>query len=339
MKTLIKTFLLATLFTGLTANAQQQAALHNNGNTTIYSGVNPFIDAYNASINGDTIYLSGGGFVSPSNINKGLTIFGAGFHPDSTTATYHTFITTATIYLGPNADSLYLEGLELGNIYKSRDYEVNRLTIKRCKTASFSFSYNGPSTVTSQHFELLESIVIGGANLEGMSNSLVSNNILQSHLNSTSNSSIQNNIFLSQSYSSSCYNNIYTNNIFSNTQGTILNTSMGNIFEKNTFTLANPNLGTGAIDNNNYKGVSLSTVFVSQSGFVFNYTDDYHIQTAAAITYLGTDSTEVGIYGGLFPFKEGAVPLNPHIQFKNIARQTTVNGDLNIQIKVAAQDK
>jgi hypothetical protein len=46
----------------------------------------------------------------------------------------------------------------------------------------------------------------------------------------------------------------------------------------------------------------------------------------------------VGIYGGLFPYKEGAVPLNPHISLKNIAPQTDVNGDLNIQLKVNAQD-
>jgi hypothetical protein len=337
MKTILKTILIVGLFTSFTAKAQQRAALHNNGNTTIYSGVNPFVDAYNASIDGDTIYLSGGGFVSPSTLDKGLTIFGAGFHPDSTMATYPTFITTSNVYLGENADSLRLEGLELINVYKNRDVQINSFTIKRCKTASLSFSHNGAPTVTSMQFELLETIVLGTANINGMSNSIISNCIFQSYLDYSSNNNIQNNIFLHANHSSYAFNNVYTNNIFSNTSGLIVNNGTGNTFEKNIFSHPTPNLGIGAIDNNNYKNVDLSSVYVNQAGFGFDYAHDYHLLPAAASSYIGTDGIEVGIYGGLFPYKEGAVPMNPHVHFKNIAPQTTPNGDLNIQIKVAAQ--
>jgi hypothetical protein len=44
------------------------------------------------------------------------------------------------------------------------------------------------------------------------------------------------------------------------------------------------------------------------------------------------------MYGGSFPYKAGAVPINPHIVTKIIAPQTDVNGDLNINITVGAQD-
>jgi hypothetical protein len=338
MKILFTSLLIAVSCTNFTANAQQRAALHSSGNTTIYSGTNPFVDAYNSAITGDTIYLSGGGYVSPATLDKGLTIFGAGFHPDSTTATYPTSFTTNIIYLGGNADNLHIEGLEFININKARDTQTNNLTIKRCKVTSFSFSYNGSSTVTSVGFELLESIVTGSISLDGMSNSIVSNNIIQGNLNSSSNNIIQNNLFLAQSYSSYCMNNTYANNIFSNTNGTVLYNSTGNILEKNIIAHPTPNFGTGAIDNGNYKGVDLTTVYVNQNGFAFDYAYDYHLQATAASTYLGNDNTEVGIYGGLFPYKEGAVPLNPHISLKNIAPQTDVNGDLNIQLKVNAQD-
>lgn len=48
----------------------------------------------------------------------------------------------------------------------------------------------------------------------------------------------------------------------------------------------------------------------------------------------------MGIYGGLpnYTFKEGCVPFNPHIISKTIAPNTDVNGHLNINIKVGAQD-
>lgn len=70
--------------------------------------------------------------------------------------------------------------------------------------------------------------------------------------------------------------------------------------------------------------------------YVFNYAHNYHLKSPT--TYLGTDGTEVGIYGGTFPYKEGSVPRNPHIQLKNIASKTDDNGSLQIEIQVEAQD-
>jgi hypothetical protein len=334
----LKTLLLIGLLTSLNLLAQQKVALNSAGNTTIFVGLDPFIDAYNASVDGDTIYLSGGGYDAPNIIDKGLTIFGAGFHPDSTSATFPTQLTT-DFYLGENADYLHLEGLQFLNLYKNKDVQVNNLAIKRCKMTSLAFSTNGTPTVYSVGFSFSENIIVGQINLSGMNNAILSNNIIQYTLANSYNNTIQNNTFLKQtSTNSSCDNNIYTNNIFSNTDGNILLSSNGNIFEKNIFTTSNPTLGTNAIDNGNYKSVDLTTVYVNQTGFVFDYAHDYHLQAAAASTYLGTDGNQVGIYGGLFPYKEGAVPINPHIQFKNIASQTDNNGDLNIQINVASQD-
>jgi hypothetical protein len=53
---------------------------------------------------------------------------------------------------------------------------------------------------------------------------------------------------------------------------------------------------------------------------------------------LGEDLSQVGVYGGLFPLKEGFVPQNPHINYKNISAGTDENGLLNIQINVNAQE-
>ena len=107
-----------------------------------------------------------------------------------------------------------------------------------------------------------------------------------------------------------------------------------NTFIKNVFAFI-PSAGLNTFTDN-YNSVVLNTVFVNQSGYAFNYANDYHLLNPTM--YLGTDGSQVGIYGGMFPYKEGAVPSNPHFQLKNIAPTTDVNGDLNIQIQVEAQD-
>lgn len=62
---------------------------------------------------------------------------------------------------------------------------------------------------------------------------------------------------------------------------------------------------------------------------------DFHLNNPAS--YLGTDGTQIGLFGGSKPFKQGGLPENPHIRYKNIAPQTDNNGLLSIDIKVGAQ--
>lgn len=54
--------------------------------------------------------------------------------------------------------------------------------------------------------------------------------------------------------------------------------------------------------------------------------------TTAAKKYLGSDGTEVGIYGGNLPFD--ATPTNPQITKFNVASKTTADGKLSVDIEV-----
>ena len=63
---------------------------------------------------------------------------------------------------------------------------------------------------------------------------------------------------------------------------------------------------------------------------------DYHL--IAPMLYLGTDGTQVGMYGGANPFKEYARPSNPHIVSKTIPFITNQNGILPVNIKAKAQN-
>ena len=88
--------------------------------------------------------------------------------------------------------------------------------------------------------------------------------------------------------------------------------------------------------NNNYEGVAIANIFANQIGSTIDYNQDYHLKTPSA--YLGTDGTQVGLYGGIIPFKDGGYPSNPQILTKSVSTQTDVSGNLNISFKVKAQD-
>src|SRR6056297_2689022 len=117
----------------INVNAQRVAALHSSSGVAMFSGPDPFVDAYNAALNGDTIYLSGGNFDNPASFDKSLMVIGAGYHPDSTAATARTTL-SITLTLDANASSSHFEGLEfLSSVSTVSNASVNHLNFKRCK--------------------------------------------------------------------------------------------------------------------------------------------------------------------------------------------------------------
>ena len=97
--------------------------------------------------------------------------------------------------------------------------------------------------------------------------------------------------------------------------------------------MSSPFLGDYPTDIGNYKNIDLTTVYLNAPG------GNYHLLADAGINYLGDDGTEAGIYGGMLPFKEGAVPINPHISQKSIVISSDNSGLLKFSFKVSAQQK
>jgi hypothetical protein len=324
-----------------TVNAQK-AALHTASGVQIFNGSNAFINAHNAASSGDTIYLSGHTFTPPASFDKQLMIFGAGHYVDSTLATGKTFI-NGNVTLNENADLFYLEGVEItGNFTISNNHSVNNVIIKRCKING-TFNALGDLSNPTSNLSLIGNVLMNRLNLENIQNSLLSNNIISNTFQGSNGNMISNNIIMGFIWGSSMdylffgSNNTLNNNIIlwegynANVNGS------GNIFNNNLYVEPTPDYGATATSIGNYTGILQTAIFVNQTGNTFDYAHDYHLQ--APTTYLGTDGTEVGIYGGTFPYKEGAVPHNPHIQLKNIAPTTNANGDLQIQIQVGAQNE
>ena len=69
------------------------------------------------------------------------------------------------------------------------------------------------------------------------------------------------------------------------------------------------------------------TIF-TDSDYMKDLTDD------AKATYLGSDGTPVGMYGGPLPFS--LTPTYPQITKMNVASKTTADGKLSVDIEVSA---
>lgn len=335
-----QTLLTLTIAMTMTMNAQT-IALHSSTGVQIIKGNTALATAYTAAQSSDTLYLSGGSFTPPANFDKRLMIFGAGHYVDSTLATGKTFI-NGNFTLDENADLFYLEGVEItGNFTISTNNSANNVVIKRCKING-TFNALGDLSNPTSNLSLIGNVLMNRLNLENLQNSLLSNNIISNTFQGSNGNMFSNNIVLgfiwgsSMDYLFSGNNNTLNNNIFL-WEGYAANVAgSGNVFNNNLYVEPSPDYGATATSSGNYTSILQSSIFVNQIGSTFNYTHNYHLQSPT--TYLGTDGSQVGIYGGTFPYKEGAVPLNPHIQLKNIAPTTDANGDLQIQIQVEAQE-
>ncbi len=332
--------LIIAIVTSISAKAQT-IVVHSATGVQIIKGNTALATAYDIAQNGDTLYISGGSYIPPAVFDKQLTVFGAGHYVDSTLATGKTFI-NGNVVMSENADLFYIEGVEItGNFSVSTNHSVNNMVIKRCKING-TFNVLGNLSNPSSNLSLIGNVLISRLNLENIQSSMLSNNIISNTFQNSNGNLISNNIVLGYIGSSSMdylfygNNNTLNNNIFI-WEGYVANVNgSGNIFNNNLYVEPTPNYGIAATSIGNFTGIPQSAIFVNQTGAIFSYSHDYNLQLPAS--YLGTDGTQVGIYGGAFPYKEGAVPLNPHIQIKNIAPTTDSNGNLQIQIQVEAQN-
>jgi hypothetical protein len=337
-------FLLIGLFMLTNNYAQKIVALHSATGVQFFSDDNPLQSAYTAAVDNDTIYLPGGSFAVPQKFDKKLRIIGAGHNPSATDATWKTIL-SGNIVLGSNADGFYLEGIQGNEFYFETDQSINNVIIQRCKLNNIYI--NGNLSNPSENCIFRESIM-HSLNIGNLLNSSFFNNIIEDRINSARNLTFLNNIFLYAyhydpvfNYANNC---MIKNNIFLQTDGHhgIADGAGQSTYSHNIVCFAfDPNntssFGTDPILDTNYS-MTRADVLVNQTGGTFDYTHDYHLQTAAQ-SNIGDDGTIVGIYGGFYPWKDASIPSNPHISSKNISNTTSATGTIHIDLNVQAQDR
>ena len=330
-----KIFLFLILITAVyTLKAQNLITVQHGSDAAFYTNLDSAI-IYAPS--GSTIYIPGGSFALNTPINKLLYIYGVGHNPDSSSATNFTMISN---------DINFTKGASGGSI--TGLYIINNLV--------FGFSNND----SIKNYIVSKCNVNTIGNYDYCSNNLFSENIIRSQVvlrgtNNLFSNNIINDVHGFNNLIQIGSNNIFSNNIFLSDYNSIFGCSMQNcIFENNIFFSTNNNpsncifnnnlfacswsMWGNCIGQNNFSSIQANTIFISQNGNTFSYTDDYHLQPTCLGKNAGKDGTDIGIYGGRFPWKDGSVPINPHIMINNVGGTTNSNGTLPVNIKVEAQN-
>ncbi|QGY47337.1 hypothetical protein GM418_27820 [Maribellus comscasis] len=334
-----KLILLPFIFVATLIYAQPRIVVQN-GSASVYTNIN---DAILAANSGDTIYLPGGGFnISPVTIDKTLHWVGVGHYPDSTSATKATRIITSLVFTG-NCDNSTFEGIYFTNSlsFGSSGNDAMNISIKRCRVGSTLNLRASSSDTVATNFVISES-VMSTLNAYNASNCLIEKSMLFGGLNNFHQSFFDHNNFnYSGSYLLTYVNGcLFKNNIFSYYYGMRYTESCE--FSYNLYSGAlpyNPETSTHT-GTNNITDVGGDNIYTTITGtnYSFSYDNDYKLKTGCPGIGAAEDGTDIGVYGTLLPYKEGAVPYYPHIRSVSVDSEAS-GGQLGVQITVAAQER
>jgi len=335
MKKIYFLITLALIIEGRVSLAQNLVAVHHNNTATFYTTLS---SALTGASDGDTIYVPGGSFDGIT-ITKRLHLVGVGHHPDSTDATSRTYIKGISIGNGSSGGSL--TGIYLSdNFYIYFSSNLNGYTISRCYIPSLCYATTPvPVLINIIFFENY----FGTMNMlnANFSSFYLSNNIFTYETNSPENSIIRNNVFLHGSYPYFS-NSLVENNLFNNYSAYY--NCYNSIFHNNVNGGINGANTSGNQGSGNYLNQgAFSSFFVSYDPATITlaniYQANFHLVPGSPYFNAGRDGTDIGIYGGAYPWKDGSIPFNPHIQSINISPVTNSSGNLDVNIQVEAQSR
>lgn len=321
------------------------ATLSHDGEISTFYGNSALREAHEAAQHGDIITLSSGSFTSVK-IEKAVTIRGAGMQMDTIAKTNPTIILgTFDIQIPDSVEQrLTMEGLfhndeiRVFNNLKNATFLKNRFgriispswssnssiknsTFIHCKipsgirfekggSASFvnCYIYNlyGPSAT----FEFTNSAIVFSGNIDirnYIKNSIIYNCVIN----------------LNQNYNNDNYR------YFDSSCSAYYSVGMSKM-DLDIFSQI-PNNTT----NYNLPFKDLNTLFKTYTG---TYSDEetFELTDEAKAKYLGSDGTEVGMYGGALPFDP--TPTNPQITKCNVASKSTADGKLSVDIEVSTAE-
>ena len=343
-----KTLLLfAALCMATLGSAQQPfATLTHNDSVQVFYGMNALQQAHAAAVDGDVINLSSGAF-NAVDITKALTIRGQGmFNDDSIGLVRTRILNSFTVEVPDTVNRLTLIGLNYEANMNLRvannplflkcrfqtiehqtgtDYHTSNAVFINCIVGSwYNKSYTSSDTTywyaTGTAF--YNSVILGQTNhnspailvncvaLQDNVTTLISNKII---MNSIVYCLIQNSNYANNGYT--CFNTIGINYYYNSYTG-------NRIYFDMTDDIATHNL---------HYYTSFAQVFQT---FRNNYSDGMSmaLNDDIATTILGDDGTQVGIYGGQYPWDDKV--SNPLIGHFSAARRTNTQGNLEVDIEV-----
>lgn len=314
-----KFLLLAVCFMmmGISASALtiNKAMLVHNGNVTLYDG-DKVQDAVNASSDGDVIYLTLGTF-KPFNITKRITVRGVGEtsivdgdvnisisgSPKLTSPVMEALAVSGTVTVKSQVDDMILRKCKIGNFGISA--QVDGAVLDRCyitNTLTLSSFIKGMTVVNTKLYfvkansDATQNTTFVNCNIWGMNCNYFSATVINSILFRACSSS--GNMYTGEDY-------IYTLNSTVLLNSLIINHSI--------------TIGSSSVNQNCYFG---------------SYSMDKSCECTPNSSYVGTDGTIVGIYGGETPYT--LEPTVPKVTDSNLQLDME-NKKLNVNLTVSPQ--
>lgn len=305
----------------------QYALLTHDGQTTVFRGPNALIEANNKAMDGDMITLSEGSFTGLG-ISKSIVLRGAGMGLGTaprTTITYNEVINGKYEYFSlriqlPEDGEVTLEDLTFagdGIVIGSG----NRVDVIRCNT-NIRF---GADINSVRDMRIINCLI--GKEIDNMRGADNLPKIYGSVINGAAKGVQANNcVFKGRGEYSNLVNCIlidyrYSNGLTDTYNHCVFISSLDEGFDH----LYDTDY-TAMLENApDCKMVKKGTPVFTDTGF-YNLLDEY------ATDWLGNDGTQVGIYGGPFPFQF----LRPGLKIRSlkVPEQTTIDGILNVNIEV-----
>lgn len=329
--------------TTVSAQSTVIATLSHEGNITTFYGAPALKQALNAAVDGDIITLSPGTFQA-ADIKKSITLRGAGYVLNTETHTLPTVISGDFTLYGTNG--LTIEGINHNAIMSYNcSYESSKNTnakFIKCKFNSVDSRYGYYGYVGLVDAQFINCKITNELYLNPNSNASLINCIVNkpqvSGSDDNSYFNFQNCVITGldrdnyeswQIYRSSFYNCII--NVDYQKSRSLSSTNSGyNNLCINTDGYENFFVNFLTNTNNSYE-TDFTKIFKDYTG---TYSDDltFELTDEAKQKYVGSDGTEIGIYGGVMPFDP--TPSNPQITKLNVASKSTANGKLSVDITV-----
>lgn len=325
------------------------ATLNHAGQISAFYGADALKQAVEAAESGDVITLSSGQF-NATNITKPITLRGAGMSVNTDPNNPH----EATILQG--AFSINIADSLSGRVIMEGLYSNSAITYSgTLKNAQFlkcrfqSFLGNSEATLTNTSF--IHCRIYNGFNQISNSNVYFINSIVccpgTTHTTSTiefdncfvkfDNSSVTG----GGKYVNNVVNAYYKNCVIQSTVNSTDSTIPSSCVAYNCVSVGNFEGIFNNIQNNTNKYLASPSEFfktysATSGGTYINDSWSFELTESAAKTYLGTDGTQVGIYGGNLPYDEN--PTIPQITKCNVASKSTADGKLSVDIEVKAAE-
>lgn len=312
---------------------------NNVGNAADFQSLQTAVDSVNA---GDVLMLQGSATSYGSvTINKMVTIIGPGYFlgQNPGTNTQASVVEAEIDYttISPAGEGSIISGCYIsGACY----IQANNVAITRNRIRYIYFQASTNNTLILENY-IYDNYSNSSTGINGGSNSntnvYISNNLISYgiYLRSDGNATICNNA-ICISYASSNVN-VYNSDIYSNIiKGTTNDFVQSNSVYNNIFTQVIPsdstNYGVG-----NVWDVTWDNLFIGLAAT--NSTDgQWQLSSGSPALGAGVGGADCGAYGGSDPYRLSGIPAVPNIYELTVPSTGTVNGGIEINVKVKANN-